>query len=102
MGCHPFLLPLPNRKAQPMSTLEDLADRVERLMLRHSELKRTNGLLEHQLAELGNERDNLKLRLKAARSRVDALLGRLPVDRPVDRNGEVDGNATAAQDPVKP
>ena len=29
-----------------MSRLEDLAERVERLLLRHDELKRTNALLE--------------------------------------------------------
>ena len=33
-----------------MSKLEDLAERVERLVLRHEELKRTNALLEQQLA----------------------------------------------------
>ena len=32
-----------------MSTLEDLAERVERLVLRHEELKRTHGLLEQEL-----------------------------------------------------
>ncbi|MEO8279557.1 MAG: DUF904 domain-containing protein [Ideonella sp.] len=86
-----------------MSTLEDLADRVERLLLRHSELKRTNGLLEQQLAALGHERDSLKLRLNAARNRVDALLDRLPQASPLDQGGEVDnGIATAAQEPGKP
>ena len=35
-----------------MSTLEDLAERVDRLLLRHEELKRTNALLEQQLAAL--------------------------------------------------
>jgi cell division protein ZapB len=61
-----------------MPTLEDLAERVERLVLRHEELKRTNALLEQRLAAVGNERDNLKSRLAAARSRIDALLERLP------------------------
>lgn len=64
--------------ATSMSTLEDLAERIERLVLRHEELKRTNALLEQQLAAVGNERDNLKSRLSAARSRIDALLERLP------------------------
>ena len=62
-----------------MSTLEDLADRVERLLLRHEELKRTNALLEQQLATVAAERDNLRSRLAAARSRIDALIERLPV-----------------------
>jgi uncharacterized protein (TIGR02449 family) len=63
-----------------MSTLEDLAERVERLVLRHEELKRTNTLLANQVAALGSERDNLRSRLSAARSRIDVLLERLPGD----------------------
>ena len=55
-----------------------IAERVERLMLRHDELQRTNALLNEQLAVLTHERDSLRSRLGAARSRVDALLERLP------------------------
>ncbi len=65
-----------------MATLEDLAERVERLLLRHGELRRTNALLEQQLEALTVERDSLRSRLNAARSRIDALLDRLPVDAP--------------------
>jgi uncharacterized protein (TIGR02449 family) len=61
-----------------MSKLDDLADRVERLVLRHEELKRTNALLEQQLAAVASERDSLRSRLNAARARVDVLLERLP------------------------
>jgi uncharacterized protein (TIGR02449 family) len=61
-----------------MSKLEDLADRVERLVLRHEEVKRTNALLEQQLAAVASERDSLRSRLNAARTRVDVLLERLP------------------------
>lgn len=61
-----------------MSTLEDLAERVERLLLRHDELKRTNALLEQQLAIVTAERDGMKSRLATARTRIDALLERLP------------------------
>ena len=61
-----------------MATLQELADRIERLVLRHDELKRTNALLEEKLAVVGSERDNLKSRLGAARARIDALLERLP------------------------
>ena len=61
-----------------MATLEDLAERVERLVLRHDELKRTNLLLEQQVAALSSERDNLRSRLSAARARIDVLLERLP------------------------
>jgi cell division protein ZapB len=64
-----------------MTKLQELADRVERLVLRHEELKRTNALLAQEAAALSAERDNLRSRLAAARARVDALLERLPADR---------------------
>jgi uncharacterized protein (TIGR02449 family) len=60
------------------SSLDPLAERVERLLVRHEELQRTNALLVSQLEALTQERDSLKSRLSAARSRVDALLERLP------------------------
>jgi chromosome segregation ATPase len=63
-----------------MSKLEDLADRVERLLLRHEELQRTNLLMAQELASVGAERDSLRSRLSAARARIEALLARLPVD----------------------
>ena len=65
-----------------MATIQDLAERVERLLLRHEELQRTNALLDQQLAAVTHERDNLRSRLNAARSRIDALLERLPADAP--------------------
>jgi chromosome segregation ATPase len=61
-----------------MATIEELADRVERLLLRHEELRRTNALLSAQLGAVTSERDNLRSRLNAARSRIDVLLQRLP------------------------
>lgn len=61
-----------------MSRLNDLAERVERLLLRHDELKRTNVLLEQQLLAVLAERDSLKSRLNAARARIDVLIERLP------------------------
>ena len=63
-----------------MPSLTDLTDRVERLLLRHDELKRTNALLQTQLLGLTQERDSLRSRLNAARARIDALLERLPVE----------------------
>ena len=39
-----------------------------------------NVLLEQQLAAVTHERDNLRSRLNAARSRIDALLERLPAE----------------------
>ena len=63
-----------------MPSIEEIAERVERLLLRHEELKRTNALLQQQLATVTGERDSLRSRLSAARSRIDALLERLPAD----------------------
>ena len=58
--------------------LDQIAERVERLLLRHEELQRTNSLLLDQVTSLKAERDSLKSRLNAARARIDALLDRLP------------------------
>lgn len=58
--------------------LDLIAERVERLLLRHEELQRTNALLLDQVASLRSERDSLRSRLNAARARIDALLDRLP------------------------
>ncbi|MES2413749.1 MAG: DUF904 domain-containing protein [Pseudomonadota bacterium] len=58
--------------------IDQITERVERLLLRYEELQRTNALLNEQLAVLTTERDSLKSRLAAARARVDALLERLP------------------------
>ncbi|MCX8521685.1 MAG: DUF904 domain-containing protein [Rhodoferax sp.] len=61
-----------------LSELEQLVERVERLLVRYAELQRTNLLLTEQVATLTRERDSLQSRLNAARARVDALLDRLP------------------------
>jgi cell division protein ZapB len=61
-----------------MSDPAPIVDRVERLLLRHEELKRTNELLVRQVAMLSSERDGLRSRLQAARARIDALLDKLP------------------------
>ncbi len=58
--------------------IDQIAERVEHLLLRHEELQRTNALLANQVQELTNERDLLKSRLAAARHRIDALIDRLP------------------------
>ena len=71
----------------PTPPIEQLADRVERLILRHEELQRTNTLLAEQLAAVTRERDTLRSRLNAARARVDALIERLPVDDPAGGHG---------------
>jgi hypothetical protein len=49
-------------------------------------------LLREQLAAVAHERDNLRSRLNAARSRIDVLLDRLPRDGEVGAAGNaVDG-----------
>ena len=60
------------------SQIDQIAERVERLLVRYEELQRTNTLLAEQVETLTQERDSLKSRLSAARARVDALLERLP------------------------
>ena len=58
--------------------IDQIAERVERLLVRYEELQRTNILLSAQVDSLAQERDSLKSRLSAARARVEALLERLP------------------------
>lgn len=61
-----------------MSRIDELTDRIERLLLRHEELRRTNDLLAQQVTVITQERDSLRARLAAARGRIDALLDKLP------------------------
>ncbi len=78
-----------------MATIEELADRVERLLLRHEELQRTNVLLASELGAVTNERDNLRSRLNAARTRIDVLLQRLPREpAPASPSSGADGNGS--------
>lgn len=62
-------------------SIDLIAERVERLLVRHEELQRTNTLLTDQVIALTQERDLLRLRLQAARARVDALIERLPANQ---------------------
>ena len=71
-----------------MTQLQQLAERVERLLLRHEELQRTNALLLRQVESLSAERDSLKSRLSAARTRIDHLIDKLP--QPAPRAGARD------------
>jgi uncharacterized protein (TIGR02449 family) len=64
------------------NTIDQIAERVDHLLLRHEELQKTNVLLAQQVQTLSNERDQLKSRLAAARARVDALIERLPTSAP--------------------
>lgn len=62
------------------SPLDQIAERIERLLVRHEEVQRTNALLQAQVEMLTRERDALKSRLTAARARIDAVLERLPIE----------------------
>jgi len=62
------------------SPIDQIAERVERLLVRHEEVQRTNALLTQQVEALSRERDALKARLAAARTRIDAMLEQLPAD----------------------
>ncbi len=60
------------------SQIDQISERIDRLLVRYDELQRINTLLTAQVEAIAQERDSLKLRLGAARARVDALLDRLP------------------------
>ena len=77
-----------------MAKFEDLAERVDRLVVRHQELKRTSALISQQLVTVTNERDGLRSRLAAARARVDALLARLPAEPSMTGGRSGDGSDT--------
>lgn len=81
-----YNLPLLKEPREAMPSLTDLIDRVERMLLRHEELKRNNTVLQEQVQSLSQERDNLRSRLNAARARIDALLDRLPVGNAQGKN----------------
>ena len=72
------------------SPIDQIAERVERLLVRHEEVQRTNALLQEQVEVLTRERDALKSRLSAARARLDAVLEKLPLD---DTSSPNDGHA---------
>ena len=73
------------------STVELIAERVERLLVRYEELQRTNALLNSQVQTLTQERDSLRSRLAAARGRIEALLDRLPAAVAASPSSDNDG-----------
>jgi cell division protein ZapB len=64
------------------ASLDQIADKVDRLLLRHDELQHTNTQLTEALLAITAERDSLRSRLAAARARIDTLLDRLPAHAP--------------------
>lgn len=69
----PYNDPMPSA-----SPIEQLAEKIDLLLVRHEELQRTNELLGQQLQTVKQERDALRQRLQTARTRIDDLLERLP------------------------
>lgn len=61
-----------------MSKIDEVVERVERLLVRHAELQRAQKLTEDQLRAVIQDRDSLRSRLNAARGRIESLLDRLP------------------------
>jgi chaperonin cofactor prefoldin len=57
--------------------IAQLHERVERLLLRHTELQRTNAMLTERLQGMEAERVQLRQRLQDATQRIDKLLLRL-------------------------
>lgn len=66
------------------SPIDQIAERVERLLARHEEVLRVNARLRDQVSALAQERDALLARFAEARLRLDAVLERLPADPPHD------------------
>lgn len=60
------------------SSINQICDRVDRLLLRYEELQRVNALLEEQVEKLRREQVDLHSRMDTAKARMDALLNRLP------------------------
>jgi cell division protein ZapB len=66
------------RQMAAQTFIDQIAARVDRLLLRHEELHKTNALLLQQVHSLTQERDLLKSQCQAARQRLDDLINRLP------------------------
>jgi len=66
--------------------IDQIAERIERLLVRHEELQRTNALLSSQVQALTQERDLLRSRLSAARHRIDSLIDRLPAGTSTEKD----------------
>lgn len=84
-----------NTSLTPLS-LDQVADHLERMLLRYEELQKSNALLQAQLLEVTQERDALRSRLASARARVDTLLARMPAAEAVPAVGQPGASVTAA------
>jgi uncharacterized protein (TIGR02449 family) len=64
--------------------VQQIAERVDRLLLRQEEMLKEQELLRSQVKSLTTERDALRQRLQLARQRVDQILTRLPSEAALD------------------
>jgi len=70
-----------NAHCMPAQTpIDQISERVNRLLVRHEELLRANQLLQQQVEALRQERDLLRLQSHAVRQRLDALIEQLPIE----------------------
>ncbi len=63
----------------PETQIDLIAERVERLLLRHAELLQRNAALTQELEQARLQRDGYAQRLASATERLDALLAQLPL-----------------------
>jgi len=65
----------------PIQTcIDQITERVNRLLLRHDELLHANQSLQQQVEALRLERDLLQRQSQAVRQRLDALIEQLPTE----------------------
>ncbi len=69
-----------NSRVMTPAIIEELAQRLERLLLRHQELLRSQSLLQQEVQRLAQERDHLLAQCAAARQRLDAVIARVAAE----------------------
>ena len=70
--------------------VQQIAERVDRLLLRQEEMLKEQELLRSQVKSLTTERDALRQRLQLARQRVDQIITRLPSETTFDTQNASD------------
>ncbi|WP_101048509.1 DUF904 domain-containing protein [Macromonas nakdongensis] len=58
--------------------IDQIAERVDRLLVRHEELQRAHTLLLQQMQDLTQERDQWRTKCHLVKQRLDSLIERLP------------------------
>lgn len=60
--------------------IDQITERVERLLVRHEEMQRTVALLTQQVHDLTQQRNQLSNQNQAALQRLEALIQQLPTE----------------------